>query len=196
MEFTTELYKAYKGLVYSKAIELSEVYGVDQEMLISEGMIIFTKATQTFDCERKVAFSTYLYHQLRSLEHKAKMENKVTNRYFYGYETDNADIGSAHDQNYKDYNEGFFEQAIATIDFSEEKYNLLHDIALQLSEDAKIYLFDLFKGVHTKDIDPKGGAHTKQSDEKIAEYYNWSLGQSRKIKSEIKVWWADYKIAM
>ena len=197
MEFTTNLYKAYKGLVHAKAIELSNQYRVDVDLLSSEGMVLFTRAVSTFDSEKKIAFSTHLYWTLKNLEKFAQKERRALTHYFTGI-SDNKDCGkdcSSYNNVFPSYNEGFFEQAIATIDFSQEKYDLLHDIAKSLSDDAQVYLLDLFRGVHTQDRNIKGGRPEKFPVEKIATHYNWSFQQAKNVKSEITEWWNDYKIA-
>lgn len=194
MEFTTPLYRAYKGIVYAQAIELSNKYGIDQEMLLSEGMVLFTHAVNTFDCDRKIAFSTHLTWTLKNLEKVAKKEMKVESNYFNGIPYNPELMGHTEARTgILQYNEGFFEQAIASIDFSQEKYDLVQDIALQLSQDSQTYLHDLFKGVHQQDRNPKGGRPEKFPVEKVAAHYNWSIKQAQHVKSEIKEWWTEYR---
>ena len=193
MELTTNVYKAYKDLVYDCTHEVSNKYNVDFDELLGYGMEIFCKAAQTFDPDYKVAFSTYLYNQLKDLQNKAKKENKQLFRFYLGVSNPQIDFDNS-GVSPLIFNEGFFEEVLASIDLSFDKYSLLYDIAKSLSPDAQQYLTDLFNGVFERPKNPKGGAPEKFPVTRICDYYGWTKKEAVGIRHEICSWWGDYRM--
>ena len=187
MEVSDKLFEVYKGMVYSYTHTIAEEHHVDFEELIGHGLEIFCKAAGKFDPERKVAFSTYLHWQLQDLRNRAVKEYKTSRDYFSG-------IGFEDSDSMLNFNEGFFESVLSTIDFSEEKYNLLYDIVKQLSNESQQYLTDLFAGVFQRPKNPKGGAPEKFPISRICDYYGWSNKQALFVKNEITEWWSEYRM--
>jgi len=184
MNPTNELYTAYEPMVNKFVNLYSEKYAVDKDELMGEALIIFCNASKSFDAEKKLAFSTHLWHQLRDLSSKAFKEQSTLN-IWYGGIKNNENV---------EYNQGIFEYAIESIDFSNTKSELMIDIASQLSSEAQTYLSDLFYGVFTEPKNLKGGRPQKFPIDKICNHYGWSKQQANSVKNEIKEWWNEYRM--
>lgn len=191
MNPTNELYLSYEPMVHKFVNEYSEQYNVDKDELLGEALIIFCKAAKSFDSEKKVAFSTHLWHQLRDLTSKAFKEANTLNLYYSGSSSDSyiTDVPA-----YKQFNEGIFELAMSSIDFSNTKSDLMYDIALQLSTEAQTYISDLLTGYYQEVRNDKGGRPQTFPINKICDRYNWTKKQANSVRSEITEWWAEYRM--
>lgn len=62
MDDINKMWNDFKGLVYSRAIKISEQYpAIDRDDLIGEASVAFMKAIQSYEAMKGAAFSTYLY---------------------------------------------------------------------------------------------------------------------------------------
>lgn len=192
MELTDKLFKAYRGMVYDRTRKISIKYNVDFDELLGYGMEIFCEAAGSFNPDYKVAFSTYLWYQLNVLRNKAKKEYVYLCRYYRGVSHREIRADDAAEHLY--FNEGFFEEVLASIDLSPDKCNLLHDMAKSLSSDAQKYLSDLFNGVFERPKNPKGGAPEKFPVGRICDYYGLTKKEVNQMRREISNWWGEYRM--
>jgi hypothetical protein len=82
MDETTKLYFQYEKMIQKRAWQLARFYALDYEDLLSEGLVLFTRALQGYDAS-KASFSTFLYHKLNLLNNYAKQLKKKTRYYCF-----------------------------------------------------------------------------------------------------------------
>lgn len=170
MTITNETYHKYNKLVHSITHRIARKYGLAHDDLIGEALVLFCKAGKSYN-PAKGAFSTHLYHSLKSLHQTAQ--------------------GIVEERNFHNYTDTF-EQVLRTIDIVTERTELLDNIATELSSKAQRYLGDLFNGTFQEVKTSNIGRPQKFPVNVIKNHYGWGHNETMRVKNEITSWWRSY----
>ena len=166
---STETFSKYRSLIKRLVWKVSQRCGIDYDELCSDGYYIFLEALLHYD-EKLGAFSTFLWHRLKSLADVYYRSNKDLLRI-----------------QYCDFDELDCLESPMIHEAFVQRLELYDSIRSDLSEDAHMILSYIFANQDKR--------HTKNTIKNyFRKNFHWSVKQVETSFQEIKMWWVQYKI--